>query len=158
MHESLTPSEGWGVISLIRTSCHLWWPPWQTWEQAWETARSGTSWQSDLGPVAAALALQSQRVGAWERGQRHYNCLPKSSLPRRAQSPRTSMDGWGWLQNDLENVQYVRLILWRGSCAQVQKLWFPRNGSDQSIEWVRANVWILFTWKYQLFNGMSTHC
>lgn len=64
MSESLTPSAGWGAISLIRTSCHLWWPPWQTWEQAWETARSGTSWQSDPRPVAAALAMRCQRVGA----------------------------------------------------------------------------------------------
>lgn len=31
MLESLTPSEGWGDSSLIRTPCHLWWPPWQTW-------------------------------------------------------------------------------------------------------------------------------
>lgn len=30
MLESLTPSEGWGASSLIRTSCHLWRPPRQT--------------------------------------------------------------------------------------------------------------------------------
>ena len=86
MPESLTPSEGWGASGLIRISCHLWQPPWQTWEWAWETERSGTSWQSDPGPVAAALAMQHRRVRSlgdrpgplrlsgwisspWERGQ-----------------------------------------------------------------------------------------
>lgn len=58
MLESLTPSEGWGAGGLIRTSCHLWRRPWQTWEWFWESQRSGTSWQSDPGPVAAALAMQ----------------------------------------------------------------------------------------------------
>lgn len=92
MPESLTPSEGWGAGGLIRTSCHLWRPPRQTWERAWETERSGTSWQSDPGPVAAALAMRvRQSVRAWETGQGHRNCLPGSALAGREDSPRIPM-------------------------------------------------------------------
>lgn len=120
MPESLTPSEGWGATGLIRTSCHLWRPPWQTWEQAWETVRSGTSWQSDPGPVAAALAPQCQGVQAWETSQGHCDCLPGSTLCGREDSPRIPMwttDGakasstglaWPW------NPQEPWLILFSG--------------------------------------------
>lgn len=66
--ESLTPSEGWRARGLIKTSCHLWWPPWQTWQWAWESERSRTSWQSDPGPVAAALAT-------WCRSPRLSACI-----------------------------------------------------------------------------------
>lgn len=109
MLESLTPSEGWGASSLIRTSCHPWWPPWQTWGWVWESERSGTSWQSDPGPVAAALAMQCQSVWAWETGQGHRDCLPGSACAGRMDSPRilmwstecavASSTGWDWPWN-----------------------------------------------------------
>lgn len=109
MLESLTPSEGWGASGLIRTSCHLWRPPWQTWEWVWESERSGTSWQSDPGPVAAALAMQWQSVWAWETSHGHRNCLPGSALTGRRDGPRTPMwtiegarassTGWDWPWN-----------------------------------------------------------
>lgn len=89
--ESLTPSEGWRARGLIKTSCHLWWPPWQTWQWAWESERSGTSWQSDPGPVAAALATWCRSVPAWETSQGHHDCLPASTLTGREDSPRITM-------------------------------------------------------------------
>lgn len=52
-----------------------------------ESWRSGTSWQSDPGPVAAALATQSQSVRAWETGQSHGDCLPGSACSGRMDSP-----------------------------------------------------------------------
>lgn len=109
MPESLTPSEGWRASGLIRTSCHLWQPPWQTWEWARESERSGTSWQSDPGPVAAAPATRCQSVRAWETGQGHHDCLPGSALTGREDSPRIPMwttegakassTGWDWPWN-----------------------------------------------------------
>lgn len=86
--EWLTPSVGWGgATGHIRTSCHLWRPPRQTWEWAWETERSGTSWQSDPGPVAPALAMQCQSMRAQETGQGHSNCLPQSALAGERTAP-----------------------------------------------------------------------
>lgn len=80
--QSLAPSEGWKAGSLIRTSCQQWWPPQPTEERASE-AESGTSWQSDPGPVAPALALRG-----------HSDCLPRSAHPERGQ-PRDFTVGDG---------------------------------------------------------------
>lgn len=109
MPESLTPSEGWWASGHVRTSCHLWRPPWQTWKQTWETERSGTSWQSDPGPVAPALAMWCQSMWARKTGQGHRNCLPRSALIGREDSPRMPMwtiegamalsIGWEWPWN-----------------------------------------------------------
>lgn len=65
--KSLTPSVGWGAGGLIRTSCHCRCPWWQRWGWAAESERSGTSWQSDPGPVAAALAMQPVFVSLGDR-------------------------------------------------------------------------------------------
>lgn len=121
MSESLTPSEGWRASGLIRTSCHLWRPPWQTWERAWESERSGTSWQSDPSPVAAALASRCQSVRAWETGQGHHDCLHGSALAGKEDSPRIPMwttetakatsTGWDWPWN-LEESLVERMTSW----------------------------------------------
>lgn len=154
MPESLTPSEGWGATGLIRTSCHLWQPPWQTREQAWETVRSGTSWQSDPGPVAAALAPQCHGVQAWETSQGHRYCLPGSTLCGREDSPRntmwttdatrTSSSGWAWPWN----LQLPWMILLSGmgdmlvikhECKQL-KTSFINNKNDDQNAWFLLNL------------------